>query len=564
MKGYTLRDYILFILLILAVSLYLFIVSVSINRPLQADEVLLAEDAQVPFSSSGIQHSPLYPIVLRLIFQYCRLSGTNLRVFSVICFFINGILIYFLGKKISQSRQAGILSCILFIINPLAVQGSLLLNMDYTILTVFLTAFILYFSACYDSLKLRNCFILGFLFFLSLFSKETTPLVLLPAIALFYWLRRETLFGMTRLLLISLVGLAIFLVVWSVFSYYHKLSFLHFLNYSLSIIKNSGFSMKESLKYFIRILLWFGPSLLLVALLFSRRTTAYLYRRDIGFIDFCLIYITGIIFGYLFVGGNVHQFLRYQYPVLPVIVVILAYFINTLNLIFNKKTIIAIVVLMPLILIYTLFGIGDIIYVFNYSLKDVMVFSPSGLNNALRDFSLRILGYPLLIVFSFSVVRFLNKRWDILRTLSLSVLIVGICANFSLFILQAKADYTTNYYYGRNIKEMRRVGDLFESIKQKYPRNSIIGPGDLIKDVFRSAQMQRDNAALSVVYQDPGRFLKAIENKKVICVAYSISWNSVYTYKNVLLNDNIQKALKNSYRYYKIGTYSLWLKKIIQ
>lgn len=563
MREYKARVTILFVILILAVFFYLFVVSISINRPLQADEVFLAQDAQLPMSLTNIQHTPLYPLILRLLFKYCYLKGTALRLFSVACFFINAILVYFLGKKISRSRQIGLLGCILFLVNPLAIQGSLLLNMDYTILTVFMTLFILYFSGCYDKLRVKDCLILGFLFFLSLFSKETTPWVLLPAIAMFYCLRRQTAFGAKRLILISFIGLGLFVAVWSAFSWYYKLPYFYFLNYSLSIVKSNRLTINEALKFFIRLFLWLGPGLLLLGLIISKRAKNYFYRKGIDFIDFCLIYLSGIILGYLFVSNNVHQFLRYQYPILPIFAVILACFINNLGFRFNKKTAVCFIAFLPIVLVYIIFVIGDIIYVFNYSLKNAMVFSGYGLNTVLLGFLLRILSYLLLVLLVYFILRFLNKQSNISTAFSLSILLVGVCANLSLAVLQAKADYTTNYYYGRDIKEMRILGGVFESIKQKYPQGLIIGPGDVLKDVLQSAQMQWDNDHLSANYRDASQFLKAIEDKRVVCVVYSISWNTVYSYKNVISNEKVQRALKDSYRYQQIGTYSLWHRKQI-
>ena len=457
MKIFKLNISFLFLLLISVISIYFLIAYVSINRPLQADEVLLAEDAQIPFHLTRIQHSPLYQIILRLLYNYLHLEGTYLRIFGVFCFLVNIMLIYFLGKNISQNKQAAILGCILFAINPLSIQGSLLLNIDYTILTVLLTLFILYFSTCYNNLKVKDCFFLGCLFFLSLFSKFTTPLVLIPAVSIFYWLKRKTLFGISRLLLIILFGVGVFLAVWSSFSYYYKLPFFYFIKWSVyAVLKNTLPSISVYLKYIMMIFLWLGSSLLLLLLIISLRIKDYFYRKGINFLDFCLIYIIGIFIVYLFIGVGVgtYKFFKYQYPILPILAVMLSDFISKVNFQFNKRTLTALLILMPIIFIYNTFVIGDILYLFNYTLRYAIVFNPSHLKGVLWDFSSRLFSYLLFILLVYFTLRFLNRTWNIFRTIFLSIMIVGICANLSQDILQARADYTTNYYYGRDRKSV--------------------------------------------------------------------------------------------------------------
>ena len=541
-------------ILLILICIYLLLVSGRLSLPLTGDD----PTQLVPYGTLTNVHPPLFHFIVRFLTNFLHLSAVQLRIIGITCFMVDLMLTYLLVRIISRDNLIALLGALLFVSSPMAIQGSLLIDMDNTILTVALMLFILYFAVCYDKLKLKDCLILGFLFFLSLFSKFTTPFALIPSLVIFYTLKKRFLWGASRVILISFVGIGLFLLTWQYFAYYYKLPFVHIFKRPIEMfLQHSGFSNIKFLKHIATIWLWFGPALLFIPIILISRIKKYWYR-EVTVLDFCIIYIIVIFLGHNFLEMTAHGFPKYLYPILPAFAVLVALFLRELGIKLNLRDLVASSMLIPVTVIYNLFIPGDIIYTFHINLRQNIIFNFVNIKVFFADIFLPILSYPLFILLIFFILKLLNRHWRGLSSLSMAVFIVAISSNISLDILQAKAEYATNCYYGRSIQDMHKLGEFFKAVKQKYPQSLIIGPEDVYNEPHMPCLEYPWNGDIG---RSPQAFLQAILDKKVVCIAYSLSWNSIYTYKNVILKPEIQKALKDNFKYCPIGEYSVWLRK---
>src|SRR3989338_9087938 len=114
---------------------YLFFALPLLGRPLLTDEVAMA---QVAKSGSALLspgpggHPPLYIDTLRFISQFLGMRDNSLRIIGLLCFIFDLVLIYQLAKIIFKDKNTGILSCLIFALQPMAIQGSMILDIDNT------------------------------------------------------------------------------------------------------------------------------------------------------------------------------------------------------------------------------------------------------------------------------------------------------------------------------------------------------------------------------------------------------------------------------------------------
>ncbi|NQS99801.1 MAG: glycosyltransferase family 39 protein, partial [Candidatus Omnitrophica bacterium] len=148
--------------LLLCLGLGLTFLISSIDKPLQADSIPFAKYVE----RSGheevyLWHPPAYQNTLRFVGRVFGLKDQGLRWFGIACFLLTLGLIY---------RLSGPLACFLYATLPVAIQGSLILDIDNTVLTVLLLLFIWYFAKFYQQLSSKRALILGGLFFLLLWT----------------------------------------------------------------------------------------------------------------------------------------------------------------------------------------------------------------------------------------------------------------------------------------------------------------------------------------------------------------------------------------------------------
>ena len=174
--------------------------------------------------------------------------------------------------------------------------------------------------------------------------------------------------------------------------------------------------IRDSLKTFARFILWLGLYPFLLSLkVISIRVKRFIKRTFLEPGDFVLIFSIFVGLGYFFVGGDQFGFPKYHYPLfisLSILVGLTS--VEVFKYITWKSPLWKDFVLFSLmgviVFLLVLFSVGDLIYQFNFSLREAIVFNPSGVRNIFKDFLFKYLILIFLGMLIFFVIIFTKKE----------------------------------------------------------------------------------------------------------------------------------------------------------
>jgi len=451
---------------------------------------------------------------------------------------------------------AASLAVIIYACNPMVIQGSLIVDIDNTILTTFMMLTIYCFVRVRDCLDVKNIILLCLLYSLALWSKLTLPPLIIISMLLFFIFNKDFKSNLNKTIIIFLAGSTIFLCSWWVVSYLEGLPFLHPLVYFL---KSFTGQMHESMKHnnilfvrrVIRLGLWISPIVIVfIFLLCIERIKEFLKNRRLEIFDLLLIYSISIFIGYIVVGGLLFGFPKYHYPMMPVLsIVISVYIINSISS-FSKKNFYLLIVIVLIGIIYNIVFVGDILYEFSFVLRKIVVENPLESSKVLQGIVYRLL---YLVFFVVVVLFFLKKYtdWNNLKTtFIISLAITLISSSMALDIIQAKSPYLTRYCYGE-----AGTWELIEYLKKNKGEDGVtLATRDI--SYYMNEPLLPD-----AVWYKPEIFLKKIEDHKVVNVVYSIAHNDIRQFTKTLYNPKVQEELQTLFIEKEIGTYSVWTRK---
>src|SRR4051812_29867954 len=191
------------------VGFALWLIDWQIDRPFVYDDVSFILGARAvadtgrPFGNQGyllhlhwqrdqwaLWHPPLYIYLLGGVVRVFGDSERAARSIGVGCLVLAAGLAFELARRTVLSRggsgeralAAGVLAVALYIVNPLAIQASMVLDIDNTILMVLLGVMVWLALRLPGSWRRSTIVGLALLFAVSLWAKMTTPLVLAVAL----------------------------------------------------------------------------------------------------------------------------------------------------------------------------------------------------------------------------------------------------------------------------------------------------------------------------------------------------------------------------------------------
>jgi 4-amino-4-deoxy-L-arabinose transferase-like glycosyltransferase len=552
--------------LLLLIPVYLALIYGSFHLPLVADDVAFSVAASGLWEGQVfLCHPPLYTFLIGLLHK-AGFVRENLRLFGAGCFIANLYLIYAVCRAAvrdpGKAWRTGFLAAFLFLINPMAVRGSLILDIDNTILSSITLLFVLAFAKLHERPEFKTYLILGGLLALGFWSKLSTPLMLIAAVFLYYWLKDGFGKSAVRTAATASIGFGAFLITWYVLARLFDLQFFLIFDRAATVLRTGyeqrAFSLVTELAdRTARTALWAGPFFLLLGALPGLfRITGFFSgnRSAAGIMDFITILFAVVFFGYIAVGGVIYGFPKYHYPMLALTAILAAFHIENLGLGFDKKT-------WPLyagiIAAWGLYNIkvpGDLIYLVNHELRRLAILEPLNLAAGIKNFAARA-GLYLAPAFIAGVFLRLRYKHSFAGTAALTLLLGSLAAAGALNLTQARADYSTTYLYGREIRNTERLEELLRKIAGA-PGSLIIAPEDVL---------YRVGIAESYPYCDWGKtrelFIQAVSDKNVSCVVYGLTWNSIFQYRTIFSDPSTLKVLRKSYNESALGEYTVWLRK---
>jgi hypothetical protein len=550
----------------ISVFIYLIFALPSLHRPLVADDAVFAPDSENPqFGLICVWHPPLYSDILRILVYFLGIKREQLRFFGVFCFIAILVLIYIISQQVTKKRNVSFLACLLFTIHPWAIQGSLILDIDNTILVVLLTFFLLYFIKNYEAFRLKNYLLSGLLFFACLWAKLSTPLLLPFSILIFYFLRGKTKEGIAYTFSTATIGTGLFFISWALYAHFYKLNFVSVFERSISVLSrgpagSSFLALQELALRFIRVSLWMGLYLFLLwsVILILRIKDYYIGKKSVEIKDLLILYTMIIFSSYIFIGGTSYGFAKHQYPILPVLSIIVASFISNLRLEISKKQLFFYILLGLVFLIIENIYIKDLLYRVNYLLRKISIFSPQNLKAFFIDFSFRMSLYFITFIFGTLLIWFLDRKKNILSIAGVFLLVLIMVSSLSYDFRHLGARYFTTYCYGRDRENYKQLTGVFKYILNQKPDKLIIGQDDIL---FNLGLKYYSEYAYYLLWDDRDKFLKAIRDRRVSCVSYCFTWNALLSYREIFFHPQVIKTLEEQYNFFPIGEYSVWIRK---
>jgi hypothetical protein len=561
----------------LAILIYLVFALFSIAEPPMGDSIYFLISSKVMnnkilqphfFQQTGIYlgtwHPPLYLYILAFIDKLAGLNPINARTVGIFSVVIALVLIYIITQNIFPENKhrhfAGLIGVFLYAINPMVIQGSLLPDIDTTILAPLLLFFIYLFVKL--SGKYRYLF-LGLFLGLALWAKLTTPFLLIISIFLFHALGSNLKKGIQESSYVFFIGFGLFVISWGIYCFFMQKPFIFpFLNAKKAFFALNFISPRSSFKIInidmvralTRIILYTSPFYFLLFILACwQRFKEFIAAREKRGIDFVFILSLIILLGYLLVGGITHSFPKYHYPFLSLSAIVIAGFIWE-KIKFEKKHLFLYLGAAMIICAYNIFLIGDFLYSTDYGLREnVITFGMITGGYAIK-LAIQFILY-ILPFFCVSAVLLIKKA----NTMFYRALFVWTIAScFSLNILQAKADYQTVYCYGG--KGTKEALSFLRKLKSE--GKSILTTEDIYYNIDEKAFMASYDYCLSKKdYLGHEAFILAVKSKKPDCIVSSISSNTVEQYRSIFNNPKILDFLKGDFSRKGIGSYSIWIRK---
>jgi len=166
----------------------------------------------------GLWHPPLYAYLLGLNVKLFDGDERAVRGMGIGIMALTALAVYGLGRTITgaggRGSAAGLLAAALFVAGPLVVQSATIVDIDGTLLLLAMTTWALLFLRWETTTDPRRLAALGVLLAIALWAKATTPLALIGVVLVYQALAGRLPLGLRQAAIIILVGFPLFLGSW--------------------------------------------------------------------------------------------------------------------------------------------------------------------------------------------------------------------------------------------------------------------------------------------------------------------------------------------------------------
>jgi 4-amino-4-deoxy-L-arabinose transferase-like glycosyltransferase len=276
----------------LAVALYASFLLPRLGRPFVYDDVNFIQGAEaiartgLPYGNQGyllhlwqqreqwsLWHPPLYLYTLGAMVAIFGTGEVAARLVAVVCQLVAATITFDLARRMMSDGDpdsctgfAGAMAVALFLLNPLAIQSALVLDIDNTVLMLLITTFVWLAMRRPGRWSGRSVLAFAVLYAVCLWAKLTTPLALAAALVFTRLFQRTGWPGALQAVLVGALGWAIFLVTWTGISHLTGMP----IDYTLHVVYyeaiESGASSRDRFESWAAFvdgvapaILWIGP-----------------------------------------------------------------------------------------------------------------------------------------------------------------------------------------------------------------------------------------------------------------------------------------------------------------
>jgi hypothetical protein len=315
--------------------------------------------------------------------------------------------------------------------------------------------------------------------------------------------------------------------------------------------KTGGLGMSQIAQNLLYFTLWVGlfPLVLFVVAL-VHRARVFLTEAKVCPEDAFLLCGLSLGVGYLFIGGAIFGYPKYQAPAIPLLYIFSAVTLSKthheLLATERRQQLIApaLVIIACLIQIFTL---GDWIYVVRYQVREALALMPSSYPAVRKEIAQHAVLFCVACGLVFVIARgFSLKTVTLLYTFSL-----GSCLGVS--ILQATAVYQTGYGYGE-----RGTVEVAAYVRARVPVGSVVIVPQEVNYYLKIPDSPYWHNSL---WTDTERLVNLLADRNTSGFVYSIATNTVSQIQMFVGSRVIQGVLQRNYVHKTIGTYSIWTRK---
>ncbi len=502
-----------------------------------------------------ITFSPhLYPLTA---WGFCRLLSSC----AVPAIQVTGILCW-LGCIWILWRLRGWPAALLAATMPLTLQAAVTIEIDQTILPLTILLLCLAFKRCLRPINSPLSYILlALAMTAALWSRITTPIVLLPLLIGFSIFSMSNWKSIIYIITSLLAGILLFAISWWLYGKVTGIWWQGIYSYFIGSFGETttgarGINVSHIAQSGVYLLFWGMNPFLLALLGISgwRSLKSVFTQRRLQPEQFYLAAGTWLLIGFLFVGGALFGFPKYQCPALPLLLLAIP-----AEDVANSKSpkrhwplwLMAALLLVALLLCSKF--MPDPLYLFRVVLRD-MPQRGNGLSAVARSM---FKYFSLMGCFVLAYMFFWLRGASHCNRLPYTSLLVvaAVFTNLALALRQNNAPYATGYIYGDE-GETQKVAELI--LSNHWTRETCIIPIEVLQFL--------PHTPMAFVPPEPWNDLDVmcdrIEREKPACIAVSPLINGTAELQALHENERFQTLMNANYQFYpKIPHYLIWLRE---
>jgi 4-amino-4-deoxy-L-arabinose transferase-like glycosyltransferase len=503
----------------------------------------------------ALWHPPAYVYMLAAVFKAAGTGAAAARMAGLLCFVVTLVAIHALCRCLYRARpdrdRIGVVACLLFAVSPMAIQGSLVVDIDNTLLAPALTLCLLALAHVLQAGTARAEAAAGALFALLLWIKLATPLALLAATIVVLLAMRGRA-GVPAACRIAVVGVGGFLATWLPYAWYRALPgsapLRHlagsFVNMQPPAALTAG--LLDIGMAAARLALWASPLLLVLwAVAIARRTATLASGVTVDGLDLVRLLSVVLVVGYLYVGRTTFGFPRYHYPVLPALAVIVAP--EVVAAAAGARRRLGRLALAAAVACALLVLAGDPLLSTYTALRERLV-----AGTPLRDVVSRaamqaaaLVAAPLLIAWALPAGMSARAR------VTVALAGAGLVYCVALNALQARADYLVRYAYGA-----RGTREVMALLGRLPPTTLVFAPGEIL---YGAGNRGSDYPSGSVWVSEPA-LARGLVGTPVRAFVYGLPTNTVAAVRALDRSPTVASLRGRGWEQRGIGSYTVWLR----
>ncbi|MFH1507780.1 MAG: hypothetical protein ABIG46_05070 [Candidatus Omnitrophota bacterium] len=556
----------LLIYFILITLIFLFCILPKVNKPIMGWEVYtwqMAESIEHDGLSGAkyFYNTPLYALIISFFFKAFGVLEVSARLPGIIAIIMMPVFLLLFIRELTtdaaERKGAFVISSLIFLLSPVVVQGSLVIDLpDTTLLMFAVSVFFLYLAKSANMNFAKRALILGLIYFLCIALKMTTSLACVISIAIAGFFLRD----FKKYLYLSFVvfGVGVFLHIFTWFllcvffiglgRFYEPFRY-YYLAASSSFVDQWSFMLPKIAQDVLRIYLWFSPFFIILAFLAFKDTLNRIYRKnEYKSVLPSLIFIIIVVSVYLVANATFSGFPKYLAPVYGILCAVTGLYVYKKVIpLWRPKFLISAALLIFLGGIYYNFFIRDGLYSV-YILRSASL--AGRLAEVIPEFVFIQLKLLLLPVFIFIILRILF-RMSAIFILIASLLTSLLAGNIALNLEQRRASYSTNYAYG-----IEGAQDLKDYLQENAPLavySSVEGflantPGVVFLPIY------------PIAWDNADEFYIFLKNLKPQALVYGLATNYLWQLEPIFNDPLVKGYLEAGYRKKVIGAYNVLIR----